>query len=155
MLSNFLNSIKKLRIHKTPTVEFPKELMMTLSFIESGCLATSLNNMTVFVFKGSHNEIESINKTSQIFFGLECIKRPEFPSVRINFDLRDKSNKPYLFDYFFNIESNEDMKLLGNIREQDYLDVLFFDSRIVYSKRIEMTKKDKEKIKEVLDQARA
>ena len=155
MLSNFLNSIKKLRTHKTPTVEFPKELMMTLSFIESGCLATSLNNMTVFVFKGSHSEIESINKTSQIFFGLECIKRPEFPSVRINFDLRGKSNKPYLFDYFFNIESNEDMKLLGNIREQDYLDVLFFDSRIVYSKRIEMTKKDKEKIKEVLDQARA
>lgn len=155
MLSNFLNSIKKLRTHKTPTVEFPKELMMTLSFIESGCLATSLNNMTVFVFKGSHNEIESINKTSQIFFGLECIKRPEFPSVRINFDLRYKSNKPYLFDYFFNIESNEDMKLLENIREQDYLDVLFFDSRIVYSKRIEMTKKDKEKIKEVLDQARA
>lgn len=155
MLSNFLNSIKKLRIHKTPTVEFPKELMMTLSFIESGCLATSLNNMTVFVFKGSHNEIESINKTSRIFFGLECIKRPEFPSVRINFDLRDKSDKAYLFDYFFNIESDEDMKLLGNLKVQDYFDIFFFDSRIVHSRRIEITKKDKEKIENVLDRARA
>ena len=155
MLSNFLNSIKKLRIHKTPTVEFPKELMMTLSFIESGCLATSLNNMTVFVFKGSHNEIESINKTTQIFFGLECIKRPEFPSVRMYFDLRDKSNKPYLFDYFFNIESDEDMKLLGKLLEQDYFDILSFDSRIAHSRRIEITKKDKEKIEKVLYQARA
>ncbi|HLE25273.1 MAG TPA: hypothetical protein VI935_06435 [Thermodesulfobacteriota bacterium] len=128
---------------------------MTLSFMESGCLATSLNDMTVFVFKGSHNEIESINNTSQIFFGLECIKRPEFPSVRMYFDLRDKSKKPFLFDYFFNIESDEDMKLLGKLAEQDYFDILLFDSIISYSKRVEITKREKEKIKEVLDQARA
>ena len=155
MLSQLLKSLKEHTKLKTTRVELPKELMMTLSFIESGCLATSLNNMTVFVFKGSHNEIESINKTSQIFFGLECIKRPEFPSVRMYFDLRDKSNKPYPFDYFFNIESDEDMKLLGKLLEQDYFDILFFDSRIAHSRRIEIAKKDKEKIEKVLDQARA
>ena len=142
-------------IHKTTRVELTHEIKMTLSFMESGCLATSLNDMTVFVFKGSHNEIESINKTSQIFFGLECIKRPEFPSVRMYFDLRDKSNKPYPFDYFFNIESDEDMKLLGKLLEQDYFDILFFDSRIAHSRRIEIAKKDKEKIEKVLHQARA
>ena len=71
------------------------------------------------------------------------------------FDLRDKSNKPYLFDYFFNIESDEDMKLLGKLLEQDYFDILSFDSRIAHSRRIEITKKDKEKIEKVLYQARA
>ncbi len=155
MLSSIIRLLNKLMIHKRTRVELPHEIKMTLSFIESGCLATSLNNMTVFVFKGSHNEIESVNKTSQIFFGLECIKRPEFPSVRMYFDLRDKSNKPYLFDYFFNIESDDDMKLLGKLLEQDYFDILFFDSIIAHSRRIEMGKKDKEKIEKVLDQARA
>ncbi len=155
MLSSIIRLLNKLMIHKTTRIELSHEIKMTLSFIESGCLATSLNNMTVFVFKGSHNEIESINKTSQIFFGLECIKRPEFPSVRMYFDLRDKSNKPYPFDYFFNIESDEDMKLLGKLLEQDYFDILFFDSRIAHSRRIEIAKKDKEKIEKVLDQARA
>ena len=155
MLSSIIRLLNKLMIHKTTRVELTHEIKMTLSFMESGCLATSLNDMTVFVFKGSHNEIESINNTSQIFFGLECIKRPEFPSVRMYFDLRDKSKKPFLFDYFFNIESDEDMKLLGKLAEQDYFDILLFDSIISYSKRVEITKREKEKIKEVLDQARA
>jgi len=119
LLSSIIRLLNKLMIHKTTRVELTHEIKMTLSFMESGCLATSLNDMTVFVFKGSHNEIESINNTSQIFFGLECIKRPEFPSVRMYFDLRDKSKKPFLFDYFFNIESDEDMKLLGKLAEQE------------------------------------
>jgi hypothetical protein len=126
---------------------------MTLSFIESGCLAASLNNKTVFVLKGSHNDIESIKKTSQILFWFECIKRPEFPSVRIYFDLKDKSNEPRVFEYFFNIESDEDMNLLGKLKEQDYFDIFFFDSDNAHSKRIKITEKDKEKIKKVIDQA--
>lgn len=155
MLSQLLKSLKEHTKLKTTRVELPKELMMTLSFIESGCLATSLNNKTAFIYKASHNEIKSIRETSQILFGLECIKRPEFPSVRILFDIRDKSNKPYPFDYFFNIESEEEMKLLRNLSEQDHFDMLFFDSSVAYSKRIDIAKKDKEEIKQVLDQARA
>ncbi|MCI0454211.1 MAG: hypothetical protein L0Y68_04350 [Candidatus Dadabacteria bacterium] len=152
MLSSLLRSLKKLAVYNRISVELPDEIMMALSFIESGCLAVSLNNKTVFVFKGLSNELESLKKTKSLQFGLDCIKRPEFPSVRIYFDFRDKSNKPYLFDYFFNMESDEEMKLLKKFEEQDYFDILFFDSRIVYSRRIQLTKKDKEKIKETLDE---
>ncbi|HEY7536146.1 MAG TPA: hypothetical protein VH878_09425 [Thermodesulfobacteriota bacterium] len=152
MLSNPLKSLKKLIIHKTTAAELPHEIRMALSFIQSGWLATSLNDNTVFVFKGSPDEIESLKKTSRIKFGLECIKRPEFPSVRMYFDLRDNSNKPCHYDYFFNSESDEEIKLLRKLEEQNYFEILFFDSRILHSSRIKLTKKDKEKIKEVLDE---
>jgi hypothetical protein len=125
---------------------------MALSFIKSGCLAISLNDRTVFVLKGLHDEIESIKKADDIQFGLECIKRPEFPSVRMYFNLRDESNKSHSFDYFFNMDSNEEIKLLRRFKEQDYFDIFFTDSKTVHSKRITLTKEDKDKIKAVLDE---
>lgn len=152
MLSSLLKWLKKLTIFQRNSLELPHEARMALSFIESGCLAISLNNRTVFVFKGLSNELESLKKSKRLQFGLECIKRPEFPSVRIYFDFRDESNEPHLFDYFFNMESDEEMKLLKKFEEQDYFDILLFDSRVAYSRRFQLTKKDKEKIKEALDE---
>jgi hypothetical protein len=73
---------------------------MSLSFIESGCLAASVNGKTVFVFKGTQDEIDSLKKAEQVLFGFECIKRPEFPSMRMYFELMSGANKLQLCDTF-------------------------------------------------------
>jgi hypothetical protein len=151
LLSYILKLIQKIRRNKIDRVELPSELNMSLSFIESGCLATLLNNKTAFVLKGSQSEIELLRKTEQILFGFECIKRPEFPSVRMYFELRGGENKPYQFDYFFGIESDEDIRLLSKLKDQDYFDILFFNSVIRYSKRVNITQEERKRIKSVLD----
>ncbi|MGH7889869.1 MAG: hypothetical protein ACRENF_04890 [Thermodesulfobacteriota bacterium] len=155
MLYRILKSLQKAITGEARQIEFSSDLKLTLSFIESGCLPASLRDKIVFIFKLGLNDIEFLKQTDQIVFEFECIKRPEFPSVRMNFEFDDKQNKAYRFDYFFNIESDEDMELLGKLEAQDYLDLIFLDSKIEYSKRIEITKKDKEKIKAVLDEAQS
>src|ERR1700758_3316567 len=122
---------------------------MSLSLIESGCLATLLDNKTAFVFKGSQIEIELLRKTEQILFGFECIKRPEFPSVRMYFEIRDRENKPYQFDCLFSIESDEEIRLLSKLKDQDSFNIIFFDSEIRYLKGVNITQEEKKRIKSV------
>jgi hypothetical protein len=153
LLSRILKSLQQIIVDKISQVELPQELNMSLSFIESGCLAAELNNRTTFILKDTQKIIDLLKETNQILFGFECIKRPEFPSVRMYFHLKDKVGNPFQFDYFFGIESDEEMKLLGKLKGQDYFDILFFSSKIEYIKRVEITEKDKERIKAALDKA--
>ncbi|MBI2487315.1 MAG: hypothetical protein HYW01_10220 [Deltaproteobacteria bacterium] len=155
MFYRILKSLQKIIKDETTEIEFSSELNMTLSFIESGFLPTSSDGKTVFIFKGSQDEIDSFKETDQVIFEFECIKRPEFPSVKMSLKLKDRSNKTYRFDYFFNVESDEEMELLERLEDQDYFDIIFFDSKIEYSKRVEITKNDKDKIKTVLVEARS
>jgi hypothetical protein len=131
------------------------ELELTLSLIESGCLATTLENKTSFILKGDQRLIDSLKdtETEKIRFDLECIKRKEFPSVVIHFDLLSKARLLYRFEYFFGIESSEEIKLLKNLKEQDHFDIYFLDSKIEYSKRVSITTEEKEKIGTVLEEA--
>lgn len=155
MLYSILKSLQRIIKDETREIEFSSDISMTLSFIESGFLPTSTDNKTVFIFKESQDEIDSFKETERVIFEFECVKRPEFPSVRMGFELKDRTKKTYRFDYFFNIESHEEMELLERLEHQDYFDIIFFDSKIEHSKRVEITKKDKEKIKAVLDEARS
>ena len=137
-----------------PKVEFTPELMTTLSFIDRGCLPNLIDGRTAFIFKAPREKIDSLKVIKNILFGLECIKRPEFPSVKMYFSLVDKNNKPHRFDYFFSIESGEDMELLEKLRDQDYLDMIFFSDKIEYLKRVKISNDDQEKIKSVTAEAR-
>ncbi len=140
-----------LPIDKATQIELPPEINLSLSFIETGCLATLIDGKVTFVFKGPKAEIELLRDT-QMLFGFECIKRPEFPSVRMYFESRDKKNKLYQFDYFFGIESDEEMGLLDRLKDQDSFDIIFFDSEIRHSKKISISQEEKKRIKSVLDE---
>ncbi len=152
MLSRILKSLQKLITNKPTQVELSPELNMTLSLIESGCLATLIDNKTAFVVKGSQSEIELLREPHQILYWFECIKRPEFPSVRIYFELRNRENQPYHFDYFFGIESDGDIELLNKLKDQDHFDIYFFDFAIRYSKRVKIGEEEKKRIKSALDE---
>jgi hypothetical protein len=138
----------------TPKVELTPELMTTLSFIDQGCLPNLIDDKTAFIFKAPQEKIDSLKFIKTVLFGFECIKRPEFPSVKMYFTLIDKKNKPHRFDYFFGIESDEDMELLERLKDQDYLDLIFFSDKIEYLKRVKISNADKEKIKSVTAEAR-
>lgn len=112
-----------------------------------------IDDKTAFVFKGPQSEIEMLRDVKQILFGFECIKRPEFPSVRMYFELRDRENKLYQFDYFFGIESDEEIGFLSKLKDQDSFNMILFDSAIRYSKRVNITQEEKKRIESVLDEA--
>ena len=134
-------------------ISLDHELELTLSLIESGCLATTLENKTSFIFKADQRLIDSLKDIEKIRFDVECIKRKEFPSVVIYFDLITNEKKIYRFEYFFGIESDDEIKLLENLKEQDHFYIYFLATKIEYSKMVTMDKKDREKIIDILDEA--
>ncbi len=138
---------------KTTQLELSSEIEMSLSFIASGCLAALVDDKTAFVFKGYQSEIELLRDIEQILFGFEFIKRPEFPSVRMYFDLIARENKPYRFDYFFGIDSDEEIGLLSKLKDQDSFNIIFFDSIIKFSKKVDITREEKKRIESVLKEA--
>jgi hypothetical protein len=151
LLSAILKPLQ--RRNKATQLELSPEIKMSLSFITSGCLAVLIGEKTAFVFKGSETEIELLSDVEQILFEFECIQRSEFPSVRMYFELSNRENKPYQFDYCFGIESDEEIGLLSRLRGQDSFNIFFFDSGIRYSKTIDITQEGKKKIECVLDEA--
>lgn len=154
MLSNVLRLFQKVRGDITSDIELSPELKTSLSFIESGCVATWINNNTGFVFKGTRDEINSLKQFEYVNLGFECIKRPEFPSVRMHFELRSRYDKAQFFDYLFGIESDEDMELLRSLKGQDYFDILFSDSdEIRYSRRVHIKEEERKILGSILAEA--
>lgn len=150
MLSRILKSLEEITIGKLRRTHLPSEFLMSLSFIESGCFAVPIDGKTAFVFKGNENEIDALTEATEIALDIECILRLEFPSVRMGFDLKDKSGKPYRFILYFGVESEEEMELLDNLKKQTYFDLLFFSPQGEHSKRVKMNEGDREKIKKAL-----
>ncbi|MER3447469.1 MAG: hypothetical protein C4291_11805 [Candidatus Dadabacteria bacterium] len=146
-------TLRSLQRRDKTQIELPPEINLSLSFIETGCLVTLIDGKVTFVFKGTQTEIELLRDAKQIIFGFEYIRRPEFPSVRMYFESRDRENKPYQFDYLFGIESDEEMELLVRLKDQDSFNIILIDSEIRYSKRVNITQEGKEIIKSVMDEA--
>jgi hypothetical protein len=128
------------------------ELEISLSLIESGCIATSINDETLFIFKHSEDVIESLRRVETITFELECLKRPEFPTIAMLFCLEGTSDV-YRFEYPFAIESEQDMELLKKLLDQDHFSIYFFDERIRYRKMVSLNDIDAEGIKSMIIEA--
>ncbi|HSE84559.1 MAG TPA: hypothetical protein VLB01_08435 [Thermodesulfobacteriota bacterium] len=154
MLSSLLRLLQKVGGDKVLNIELSPELKTSLAFIESGCLAIWIDSNAGFVFKGTRNEINSLKQYEHVNLGFECIKRPEFPSVRMYFELMNRDNKAQSFDYLFGIESDEDMELLRSLKGQGYFDILFSDSdKIRYSRRIRIKEEERKALGAILDEA--
>ena len=153
MISNLKKLIKRCCQPNRESFEINSELEIALSLIESGCLATLIDNRTTFIYKGAQEIIDSIGDINEISFDLNCIKKQEFPSVVMQFYLVSNINK-FKFEYFFALESQQEMRLLESLKDQDHFDIYFIDSNLEFSKRIPIREIDKDSIRSVILEAR-
>lgn len=133
-------------------MQLNSELEISLSLIESGCITASVNDKTCFIFKHSQDVIDSLRRVKKITFELECLKRPEFPTIVMFFFLEGNNNLCQ-FEYSFAIESDQEMELLKNLSEQDRFCIYFFDTKIQYSKTVSLNNIDAERIKSIIVKA--
>lgn len=131
-------------------LEISSETELSLSLIESGCVATDLGNETVFIYKDKPEKIGWMNETEVKVRDLEFILRPEFPSVRIQFEIENTSGEIYGFDYLFAAESEKERRLLEQLVAQDHLTLLFFDSEIRHLKSVKIVEETRESIRTAL-----
>ncbi len=113
-------------------------------------MATSVNDETLFIFKHSQDVIDSLRGVEEITFELECLKRPEFPTIVMLFRLEDKKDTLYQFEYAFALESDQEIELLKRLSDQDHFCIHFYDTRIQYSRTVPLNKIDVERIRSMI-----
>lgn len=144
----FQNSEKNIK-----DIELPFDTEISLSMIESGCLFISLNQMAALFIISPREELLKLNNINKITFNFELIERPEFPSIGMHIDIGTVSNNPFKFDYFFNTESPQELELLRKLTVQDHFDMMLYETQVLYSKKIKLSKEDKIELNSMIDKA--
>ena len=153
LLNLILKPLFKNSESKIDDIELPFDMEISLSMIESGCLFVSLNQMATLIIISSREELLQLNNINKIPVPFELIARPEFPSVGMHIDINTVSNNPFKFDYFFNTESPEELELLKKLTIQNQFDMLLYETQVLYSKKIELSKDDKLELNSLVQKA--
>ena len=153
MLSLILKPLLKNSNQTLEDINLPPDTEISLSLIESGCIFVSLNNKAALIIKSSLDEIKLLKNINRITLNFELIERPEFPSLGMHIEINTVSNTLFKFEYFFSTESMEEIDLLKKLKDQNHLDILFFNTQIEYSKTIELTKEEKSELNSLIIKA--
>lgn len=153
MLSLILKPLFKNSDSNINDLELPFDTEISLSMIESGCVFISLYQMATLFIISPREELLLLNNINKITFNFELIERPEFPSVGMHIDINTVSNNPFKFEYFFNTESPEEVELLKKLTQQDHFDMLLYDTKVLYSKKIMLSRDDKLELTSLIEKA--
>lgn len=144
-------------LRRGPDIKVPaavgKETGITLSMMESGCIFVDIEARAALIIKCTGSDMDSIKKSDIISLRFEHIDRPEFPSVAVSIDIDAPSGPNFRFEYFFSLESEEEKNLLGKLRDQDFFDILYYDSNIEQVRRAALSPEQKKELAGVLDKA--
>ncbi len=127
---------------------------ISLSIIESGCLSISPKEQTMFIIKDNPQTLNDMRNIRDIALEWELIERPEFPTIGLFITIVSESGNRKKYDNYFNLDSDEEIKLAKQLSKQDSFILLFYNEQIEYSKRIDLTNEHKNKLNMILIQAK-
>lgn len=152
-----LSIILKPFLRRGPDIEVPasvgKETGLTLSMMESGCIFVNIEERAALIIKCTGSDMSSIKESDGISLRFEHIDRPEFPSVAVSIEIDAAAGPNFRFEYFFSLESEEEKALLAKLRDQDFFDILYYDSNIEQVRRAALSAEQKKELTLLLDKA--
>ena len=80
----------------------------------------------------------------------ELIDRPEFPTIKIHIGLDAVNGAEQNYEYFFNIESRDEISLIDKLTSQNTLPIVLYSAQIDGYKRIRLGKNIKEHLKKLI-----
>lgn len=150
ILKNVLNRITG----NIETIELPNDTLITLSQIESGCLFIQIEERALMILKENESVIENLSGLNSISINSELIERPEFPTIAAYIKVVTKSGETYGYEYFFNIESSEEMELYENITQQKKIEIVLYDESNMIIKQLKIDENDRAMMTSMLPRAR-
>lgn len=153
MLSFILKPFVVRNRDKIEIPELDPDTELSVSLIESGCVFILINGRTALLIKSGEREIGSFEKSGSISLEFELIERLEFPSLGAYVNIYDAQGNPTRFEYFFSLESGDEIELLKKLIEQNYLDIVFYTTEIRHIKRTTINNEQKEDLASLLAQA--
>lgn len=114
-------------------LKLDSDIDLSLSFFVSGCFFYEYEEKIIFIIKDLRSKIKSLENINRINFRFKSIARQEFPSISAEIMIKNSKDLSTKYDYFFNTESEEEMKLLNTLKNKKLLDLYFFDESIKHS----------------------
>lgn len=130
----------------------PNELEIELSLIDSGMIISEINGNVVFIIKDSVEMTSSLTGIKSLSLNFTYIDRPEFPSVNTELKLKTAKNLSVKYDYFFNYESEYEMKLLTLILNQREISLFLFSDILIKQIALELERDEILKLSGILDE---
>lgn len=149
ILKNVLDKIKG----STENIELSNDTVITLSQIESGCLIIPYEERAVMILKCGEEEAQDLSGLNSLSISTELIERPEFPTIAAYIKLTTKNTKLYDYEYFFNVESSEEMELFEKISKQSNIEIILYDDSNMILKRLELNQTDRSLMTSMLEKA--
>ena len=154
MLSILLKTLFNKSGHELEFPELNPDTELSLSLIESGCLFVEVSDKAALLIKSPPEESEILQQSNRISIDFEVIKRPEFPTLGTYVIFETDTGATLRFEYFFNIESSEEMGLLEMLVRQEHFDIILYDTAIRHVKRTTISGDKKKELAFLLTEAR-
>lgn len=135
------------------TIELPNDTLITLSQIVSGCLFIQFEERPLMILKEDESRIEDLSGLKSLSINSELIERPEFPTIAAYIKVTSKSGETYNYEYFFNIESSEEMELYENITKQKKIEIVLYDELNMIIKQSKLDEKERALMTSMLEKA--
>lgn len=108
-------------------LEIEEELRRSLEMIKSGVMGALLGGRPAVIYKGSGERIRSLNGCREAAIRTTSFLRPEFPAVRMDFELRDPDGRAFTLDCSFAADSRDDMDVLRAAARRGELYLVFVE----------------------------
>lgn len=144
-------------LSRPPEGEFTPdgELLLSLELMHKGCTAVLLDTRPVFILKGPPAEMDAYSDSSEALVTFECVVKTELAGIRCDVQLRRGDGDMQGFYYFFDLESPDDSAVLGALRGQMMLYLIFLGAGVgAQVRKIELSPARGESLDAVMDEAR-
>lgn len=137
---------------ETSNYQFPAELEIELSIIDSGIIFTAIDDEVDIILKDNPEMISSLSELVSVNLKFTYIDRPEFPAVNSELRLKTAKGLSVKYDYFFNFESEFEMNLLNEIMNQKVISLFLFSDIVVKHFGIEFEEEDVHHLSGILNE---
>jgi len=133
-------------------ISIPKYIKSELNFIEKGIVSHNIDGELYFIFKNSDAEISYYDDLDEILLDFDPILRDEFPSVRMIIRFFDKNSELFNTDYYFSIESEEEVNHLYSLYSSKNMNIIIYDDKKPICIKFALSKDDIVKINKIIEE---
>lgn len=124
-----------LQKNKPNLPQIGNDLEIALSQIESGCIASIIDNRNILFVK--EDKVSFFNEIDKLDIQFEHIERPEFPTVAIRIKIKTIKGLNLRYEYFSLTESQDEIDFLKLLKKNESLQLYFVsESSTVYRNEI-------------------
>ncbi len=130
---------------------FATEIELALDHIDSGCIAEIIDDRTTLIYKCPDHFQDKWDNDKQFDYDFDLILKDEFPSLGFYINVDFGHNAIERIEYFFSLESPDELLALRQLSTQDSFDIVFWMNAQLNYNTITFTPAKKNKLINLLN----